>query len=195
MVNRKFEKAIHLFDQANRNDPTVEVWEGLSFPKELLYAQRMTERLAQFAPDASEALQLAVRCQHICRWQIPRDSYEMNRKGYLTWRRDLGKFHANKAAEILSVVGYEEATIERVGFLLQKKQLKKDVETQVLEDVICLVFLEFYFEKFSEKYPAQKLIEILQKTWTKMSVKGQQAALELSLSKESLALISKALKD
>jgi len=194
-VNRKFEKAIHLFDQANRNDPTVEVWEGLSFPKELLYAQRMTERLAQFAPDASEALQLAVRCQHICRWQIPRDSYEMNRKGYLTWRRDLGKFHANKAAEILSVVGYEEATIERVGFLLQKKQLKKDVETQVLEDVICLVFLEFYFEKFSEKYPAQKLIEILQKTWTKMSVKGQQAALELSLSKESLALISKALKD
>jgi hypothetical protein len=119
----------------------------------------------------------------------------MNRKGYLTWRRDLGKFHANKAAEILSVVGYEEATIERVGFLLQKKQLKKDVETQVLEDVICLVFLEFYFEKFSEKYPAQKLIEILQKTWTKMSVKGQQAALELSLSKESLALISKALKD
>ncbi len=194
-MNRKFEKAIHLFDQANRNDPTVEVWEGLSFPKELLYAQRMTERLAQFAPDASEALQLAVRCQHICRWQIPRDSYEMNRKGYLTWRRDLGKFHANKAAEILSVVGYEEATIERVGFLLQKKQLKKDVETQVLEDVICLVFLEFYFEKFSEKYPAQKLIEILQKTWTKMSVKGQQAALELSLSKESLALISKALKD
>lgn len=193
LVSTQFNKAIQLFDQANSKDPFQEVADGKSFPKELLYAQRMSEQLAAFEPNASESVQLAVRCQHICRWEIPRDSYEMNRAGYLTWRRDLAKFHAKKASEILTEVGYDNEIIKKVQFLLQKKQLKKNEETQLLEDVVCLVFLNFYFEKFSTKYAEIKLIDILQKTWAKMSDKGHEAALKLNFSEKSLALIQKAL--
>jgi len=193
LVSTKFDKAIQLFDSANSKDPFEESSQGKIYPKELLYAQRMSDKLQAFEPNASEPLRLTARCQHICRWEIPRDSYEMNRKGYLTWRRDLAKFHANKAAEILKEVGYTDDIIDQVTFLLQKKQLKKNEETQLLEDVICLVFLEFYFEKFAKKYSEEKLIDIVQKTWAKMSNKGHEAALKLAYSEFSSALIQKAL--
>ena len=117
----------------------------------------------------------------------------MNRKGYLSWRKDLAKFHANKSAEILKEVGYDDTLIDNVTFLLQKKQLKRNDDTQLLEDVVCLVFLEYYFERFSKKYAEEKLIDIIQKTWAKMSDKGHEVALQLNFSKESLALIQKAL--
>jgi hypothetical protein len=191
--SEKFKKAIQLFDTANSLDPNKEIFEGNEFPKELLYAERMTNQLNKFAPNSSEALQLTVRCQHICRWEIPRDSYEMNRVGYLTWRKDLKDFHAKKAAGILKDVGYDDQTTADVEFLLLKKQLKKNADTQTLEDVVCLVFLEFYFSKFSEKYSEEKLIDIVQKTWKKMSEKGHKAALELKLPESALALITKAL--
>lgn len=165
---------------------------GRTYPKEVLYAIRMTEKLNDFAPDASEALRLTARCQHIQRWEIPRDSYDMERVGYLKWRQDLKKFHAQKAREILEEVGYDEETIAKVAFLLQKKQLKKNEDTQTLEDVICLVFLEFYVEPFAAEHPEEKIIDILQKTWRKMSEKGHKAAMGLPLSKKSLALVSKA---
>ena len=192
-MSTKFKQAILLFDAANSKDPFEEISNGTSYPKELLYAQRMSEQLTSFEPKASEAVQLAVRCQHICRWEIPRDSYEMNRVGYLTWRRDLAKFHAKKASSILNDVGYDSETIEAVTFLLQKKQLKRNEDTQLLEDVVCLVFLNFYFDKFSQKYAENKLIDILQKTWAKMSNKGHKAALKLKLSDNALDLINKAL--
>ncbi|NNG10457.1 MAG: DUF4202 domain-containing protein [Arenibacter sp.] len=195
MAIDKLKNAFRLFDAANEEDPNIEVWEGKEYPKELLYAIRMTNKLNSFAPEASEALQLTARCQHIRRWEIPRESYEMNRTGYLKWRQDLKKFHAEIASDILKEVGYGQDMIDQVAFLLEKKQLKKNLETQTLEDVICLVFLEFYFEPFSHKYPEEKLMDILQKTWRKMSEKGQQAALKLPLSKESLELIEKALKE
>ncbi|WP_405384772.1 MULTISPECIES: DUF4202 domain-containing protein [Maribacter] len=185
--------AFKYFDEANKQDPNTEVFEGTTYPKEVLYGIRMTERLNAFDPNASEALRLTARCQHICRWEIPRESYEMNREGYLRWRQELKKFHATKAASILEDVGYDKETIDNVKFLLQKKQLKKNEETQTLEDVICLVFLEFYFEPFAHKHPEDKTIDILQKTWRKMSPKGQEAALKLPLSKFSLDLITKAL--
>ncbi|APA64234.1 DUF4202 domain-containing protein [Maribacter sp. 1_2014MBL_MicDiv] len=184
--------AFQQFDEANKQDPNTEVFEGATYPKEVLYGIRMTERLNAFDPNASEALRLTARCQHICRWEIPRESYEMNREGYLRWRQELKKFHATKAASILEDIGYDKETIDNVKFLLQKKQLKKNEETQTLEDVICLVFLEFYFEPFAHKHPEDKTIDILQKTWRKMSTKGQEAALELPLSKFSLDLITKA---
>jgi hypothetical protein len=193
MQSEKFTKAIQLFDEANALDPNKEIFNDKEFPKELLYAERMTEQLNKFAPNSSEALQLTVRCQHICRWEIPRDSYEMNRVGYLNWRKDLKDFHAKKASEILKSVGYDAQTIADVEFLLLKKQLKKNADTQTLEDVVCLVFLEYYFLKFSEKYSEEKLIDIVQKTWKKMSEKGHKAALELKLPDTALALITKAL--
>ncbi|MFI8605231.1 DUF4202 domain-containing protein [Cellulophaga baltica] len=190
----KLEKAFILFDKANEQDPNKEIFEGKEYAKEVLYAIRMTEKLNSFAPNASEVLQLTARCQHICRWEIARDSYEMNRTGYLTWRQDLKKFHAKKAGELLESIGYDQETIDNVAFLLEKKQLKKNEETQTLEDVICLVFLEYYFEPFAQKYSEEKLIDILQKTWRKMSKEGQEAALKLPLSANSLTLVGKALQ-
>ncbi|MEM6543206.1 MAG: DUF4202 domain-containing protein, partial [Bacteroidota bacterium] len=175
-ASQKLNKAFELFDAANAEDPNAELVEGQLFPKELLYAERMTAVLSEFEPEASLALRLTARCQHICRWQIPRNSYEMNRVGYLQWRQDLKKFHAKKATEILTKVGYDSELIERVQFLLLKKKLKRDEETQTLEDVICLVFLTFYYEPFLVKHDDGKIIAILQKTWKKMSERGQQAA-------------------
>lgn len=188
----KLEEAFRLFDEANSHDPNTEIERGETYPKEVLYALRMTETLTAFAPDASEALQLTARCQHICRWEIPRDQYEMNRSGYLRWRQELKKFHAAKAKEILEKVGYDQETIGQVEFLLLKKQLKRNEETQTLEDVVCLVFLKHYFEPFAEKHEEAKIVDILQKTWRKMSEKGQQAALQLPFSKTAHALVTKA---
>ena len=192
-TSEKLEIAFELFDKANEQDPNREEYQGKVFAKEVLYAIRMTEKLNAFAPKASEALQLTARCQHICRWEIARESYQMNRTGYLKWRQDLKTFHAEKASGILKSIGYDQKIIDTVVFLLEKKQLKKNEETQALEDVICLVFLEFYFEPFAKKYSEEKLIDILQKTWRKMSDKGQQTALMLPLSPNSLALVGKAL--
>lgn len=190
----KLQIAFQLFDQANAKDPNIEIVEGKANPKELLYAVRMTEKLNAFAPDASEALQLTARCQHICRWEIPRDTYEMNREGYLRWRQELKKFHAEKARTILQEVDYSQELIDKVAFLLEKKQLKKNEDTQTLEDVICLVFLEHYFEPFAKKHEEDKTISVLQKTWRKMSEKGHNAALRLPLSESSLKLVTKAIK-
>lgn len=189
----KLAVAFQHFDAANTLDPNTEVFEGITYPKEVLYGNRMTECLNDFDPNASEALQITARCQHICRWEIARESYEMNREGYLRWRQDLKKFHAKKASSILKEVGYDQATIDKVTFLLEKKQLKKNEDTQCLEDVICLVFLQYYFEPFALKHPEDKTIDILQKTWRKMSTKGQEAALKLPLSKFALDLVTKAL--
>lgn len=194
-TSNKLLEAFRLFDEANAQDPNKETFEGKAYAKELLYAQRMTDTLAKFEPNAPEALQLTARCQHICRWEIPRETYEMDRAGYLKWRQDLKTFHAQKASMLLQKAGYDQETIDRVIFLLLKKQLKKDRDTQTLEDVICLVFLEYYYEPFLAKHDDDKMISILQKTWHKMSPKGHEAALALSFSERGSALISKALSN
>ncbi len=195
MIQKKerFQQAIAAFDKLNSQDPNQEEFEGKLYPKEFLYAKRMSDRLLAFVPNASEALQLAARCQHICRWEIPRSTFPLGRKGYNQWRSKLKTFHSEKAVEILEEVGYEQLIIERVRFLVLKKQLKKDVETQALEDVICLVFLAYYFEKFAAKHPEEKVIDILRKTWRKMSPEGQQAALKIPFSETSKKLIEAAL--
>jgi hypothetical protein len=153
---QRFAAAIAQFDAANREDPNRERFEGQEHPRELLYAQRMTRWLERLAPDASEALGLAARCQHLCRWQIPRSDYPMDRRGYLQWRSHLARFHAEKAGEILREVGYDEQTIIRVQCLVRKERLKLDPEAQLLEDVICLVFLESYFADFARKHDEER---------------------------------------
>jgi len=189
----KFEKAIMLMDQKNIQDPNKEIVEGVIYAKEHIYGIRMTNKLEEFVENAPESLKLAARCQHICRWEIPRNSYPMDKVGYLTWRNDLKKLHANIAEEILLSVGYETEVIEEVKFLLLKKQLKKNVLTQALEDVICLVFLDFYYDAFAAKHTEDKIIDILQKTWAKMSKEGHEAALKISFSEKGLELVKKAL--
>ena len=190
---QRFAAAIARFDTANAKDPNLEQIDGQTRPKELVYAERMTDWLARLAPDAPEPVQLAARSQHICRWQIPRSNYPLGLDGYNQWRRTLYKFHADTAAEILKEVGYDNETIERVKTLLQKKRLKLDPDVQLLEDVICLVFLENHFADFSQQHNPDKVVDIVRKTWRKMSPQGHEAALTLELSPDAAALVGKAL--
>lgn len=193
MKPTRFESAIILIDQKNSEDINTYQVHGLEYSKELLYSQRMTQKLLQFDPNASEALQIAARAQHICRWKIARNEYPMDRVGYLKWRETLKKMHAEITSDILKEVGYEDDFIERVSFLINKKLIKKDDGTQTLEDVICLVFLEYYFEEFAEKHENDKVIDILQKTWVKMSEKGHQAALKIKYTEKGLSLVKQAI--
>jgi len=193
MKPTRFETALALIDKRNSEDVNVYKSNGLEFPKELLYSQRMSQKLLQFKPDASRALQIAARAQHICCWKIARDEYPMDRVGYLKWRETLKKMHADITADILKEVGYDTEFIERVSFLINKKLIKKNEETQTLEDVICLVFLDYYFEEFTEKHDDAKLIDILQKTWVKMSEDGHAEALKIKYSDKSLALVKQAI--
>ena len=191
--NAQLSKTFTAFDAVNAQDPNVELVDGIAIAKELIYGQRMSAKLHNFFPEASTALQLAARSQHICRWKIPRNDYPMDRQGYKRWRLDLAAFHGETAGEILTANGYSNDTIQRVKDLLLKRSLKRDEEVQTLEDVICLVFLEYYIEDFATKHDEAKLIDILQKTWNKMSSKGHEAALKLPLSESILALVGKAL--
>jgi hypothetical protein len=192
----RFQQALAGFDAANALDPNQEMFEGKSYPKELLYAQRMTAMQEKFAPDAAEAVQLAVRSQHICRWKSPRNAYAMDGAGYKQWRTDLYKFHGETAGAIMREVGYDDDMIDRVKSLLRKEKLKVNAETQLLEDVVDLVFLQHYLTDFIKKYShydEEKLLGILRKTWRKMSEAGHAAALKLDYPPEMLAIIQKAL--
>ena len=193
MNNTPFYKASQWIDAENAQDPNIEIVESISYPKELLYSSRMYEKLMDFYPNASEAVQIASKAQHICRWKIARESYPMDRVGYLKWREDLKKFHAKTTAGILEKAGYDADFIARVSFLIEKKLLKKDEETQLLEDVICLVFMEFYLDPFVQKHDREKMKNIIHKTWNKMSEKGHQEALKIKYSDTNLELIKEAI--
>jgi hypothetical protein len=189
----RLDDAFRKLDEANAEDPNRDYVDGQPVPKELLYGRRMSARLAVFSPNAPEAVQLAARAQHIRRWEVPRESYPAGRAGYLKWRTDLYKRHGDIAAEILAEVGYDDDTLERVRTLLRKRGLKTDPDVQLLEDVICLVFLEHYFHDFAKKHDAAKLVSILQKTWRKMTDRAREAALGLDYAPEDLVVIQRAL--
>ncbi|MEM7015854.1 MAG: DUF4202 domain-containing protein, partial [Pseudomonadota bacterium] len=161
----RFDTAIARFDDTNAQDPNQENGQ----PKELLYGRRMSGWLDKLTSDAPEALKLAARCQHIRRWAIPRSEYPMGRQGYHRWRNRLKQYHAEVAGEILQDVGYDDELISRVQSLLRKENLTRDPEMQLLEDVICLVFLENYLADFSTQHEESKIIDILRKTLGKMS--------------------------
>ena len=189
----RLDDAFRKLDEANAEDPNLDQVDGQPVPKELLYGRRMSDRLGLFSPNAPEAVQLAARAQHIRRWEVPRESYPAGRAGYLKWRTDLYKRHGDIAAEILAEVGYDHDTIDRVRTLLRKRGLKTDPDVQLLEDVICLVFLEHYFHDFAKKHDEAKLMSILQKTWRKMTDRAREAALGLDYAPEDLAVIQRAL--
>ncbi|MEX2591262.1 MAG: DUF4202 domain-containing protein [Anditalea sp.] len=193
MTGNRFENTIKEFDAVNALDPHKEMVDGTEGPKELLYSQRMTEMLQDFCPDASETLRLAARGQHIQRWAIPREDFPMDRKGYLMWRTKLKKYHGELAGSIMEKSGYKKEDILKVDDLLNKRRLKTDDEAQTLEDVVCLVFLKYYFDDFITRHDESKLIDIVQKTWKKMSEKGQQTALSMDHSDHALSIVQKAL--
>ena len=197
-TTNKLEQAIALIDEANSDDPNREKdAEGKEWPKELLYSVRMSDMLQRYAPDADDVAKISMRGQHIQRWKSSRSDYPMDRQGYLQWRTQLYKFHAETTANIMQKVGYDEESIERVRKAVGKRGIKINSDTQLLEDVTDLVFIEHYMLAFAQKHPEyseEKWIEIVQKTWKKMSPTAQQFALEghIKLPEPLIPLIQKA---
>jgi len=191
----RLEMAIGLIDAANSKDPRLETIAERIVPKELLYSERMSKCLEKSTPDASEMLQLAVRAQHIRRWETVRDQYPPGRAGYNQWRRALLVFHAEIAGALLAEAGYGEEAIQRTQSLIRKENLRTDVEAQALEDVACLVFLEHYFSEFLLRHDETKVVDVIRKTWRKMSEPAQATALELELPPEARKIVDIALGD
>lgn len=175
--------AMEKVDAANRADPNIELVDGQPLPKEYAYSQHMTRWLHELDPEPSERMQIACRAQHIERWTMPRRDFPEGRKAYYEWRQACGRMHGRRAAEIMAECGYPEAECERVETILTKRELLKDEDTQLLEDVACMVFLERYFADFYEQnadYDREKWLRIVRRTWGKMSPRGHQAALKLA---------------
>jgi hypothetical protein len=175
--------ALAAIDVANAADPTLEDGQ----PAALLYGQRMSAELSRLSPAASEVLQVAARGQHVERWQVPRTDYPDGREGYLKWRRDLAQRHAARVAGIMADAGYPAADQDRVQVLLRKEGIKRDAEVQALEDVICFVFLRYYFAAFAAKHPEDAVQRIVEKTARKMSDSGRAMVLDEFDLPESLA--------
>lgn len=176
MSSNRCSEIFRLIDEANAADPShIETEQGTK-PTAQAYGERMSAMLNTFRPDAGELLQVAVRAQHIERWTSPRSSYPEGRAGYLKWRTDLKAFHAQRVGELMEQAGYTADEIERVGSLVRKERLKRDEEAQVLEDVVCLVFLKYYAAEFIAEHNDDKVVNILAKTARKMSPAGLDAA-------------------
>ena len=192
-----YTKALALIDAANKEDPNMVSADGKEWPKELLYSERMSDMLERYAPDADDAMKLAIRAQHIERWKSPRNAYPMDRIGYLKWRKDLYRIQANTAAKLLQQAGYGDDVIERVRNSVAKKNIKGNPDTQLLEDVTDLVFMEHYMLEFVGKHPdysEEKWIEIIQKTWHKMSDAAHEFVLaeNVTLPESLVPLVHKA---
>ena len=190
----KFEAARRRFDEENSRDPNRETVNGIPHPRELLYARRLTDWVLRLCPVASEELRLAARCQHLCRWEIPRQSYPMTRAGYLQWRAALKKFHAQKTGDLLREAGYPEDVLRRVQDLNLKKHFPDDPEARVLEDALCLVFLEFQLADLATRTAEDKTINALQKSWQKMTPAARAEALKLNYGEREKALLQCARK-
>lgn len=197
MSDQPFTRVIALIDAANDQDPNQVELDGKSWAKERLYSERMSDMLARFAPEADEAMKIAVRAQHIQRWKSARGDYPEGRQGYLQWRTNLYKFHANTTAELMEQAGYDAETIERVTKAVGKRGLKVNPDTQLLEDVVDLVFIEHYMLEFAGKHPEydeEKWLDIVRKTWKKMSESARAFALagKIQLPEPLIPLIQKA---
>lgn len=193
MTVNQFAQVLDNIDQINAQDPNSEVVDGEAQPKALIYGRRMSRCLADHWPDADELLQIAVRAQHIKRWTVPRSEFEQGKAGYLKWRKSLGVFHAELTQQLMLDQGYKRDQAEQTAAMIRKEKLKTSPATQTLEDVACLVFLAHYLEPFATKHSAEKNIDIIRKTWKKMSAKGHQLALAITLPEHLSALVEQAL--
>lgn len=198
--NDRLTCALAAIDAANRQDPNRETVDGESLPREYAYSLHMTRWLHALEPAPSERMQIACRAQHIERWTLPRSDFGEGRKAYYQWRQACGRMHGRRAADIMAQCGYPDDDCRRVETILTKRELRQDPETQLLEDVACLVFLERYFASFYEQkadYDKEKWLRIVRRTWAKMSPRGHEAALKLAekLPPHLVALLQEALAD
>ena len=195
--SKKYLAVIEKIDAANARDPRRVELDGQDLAFETVYTQHMMEVLKRLYPDAGELLHIAARAQHIERWTIPRDTYPEGREGYNKWRFELRALHAKIVGAFMADEGYEEGDIELVGQYLQKQRLKKEADSQALENVVDVVFLEFYWDDFATKYSHyddDKMIDIVGKTLRKMSSHGHKAALALDLPAEQARLVMAAVE-
>ncbi len=193
MYSSSFQTATEALKNAHLQDPHIE-FDGIeAVPAEWLYTRRLLERLRRIYPDASEALTIAAHCQHLHRWEIPRSDYPEGRTGYYQWRNYLSDYQAEKAVNILKASGYTDDFISEVTAILKKWNIGRMKEAQKLEDAVCLVFLEHYMHDFMQGKPDAKVVQIVQKTWNKMSETARRAALELDLPAETRRIVSQAL--
>ncbi len=192
MNKNLFTQAMEAFDTANSKDPNFIEVNGFEKPYELIYSNWLYEWIMKLNPNAIEELQLAAKCQHIKRWEIPRSKYPEGLKGYTKWKKELAEYHADEAGKILKQVGYDEVVVDRVRSINLKKNLKADSDVQTMEDALCLVTLQYQIEGFSLKHDDEKMIGIIQKTWAKMSDRAKEEALKLSYSERVLSLIQRA---
>lgn len=190
----KLAAAFEQFDDFNKADPNVFIWGGVSYPQEYFLALKLYEWVLKLEPNASEELLLASRSQHIGRWKIPRESFAEGREPYLQWRKELAKYHAETTSAILYQVGYAEDQVERVKQIILKQKIKVDAEVQVMENALCLVFLEFQYEDFYPKHEPDKVVNILKRSLLKMDAHGHKFALTLNYSKEGLVYVAQALQ-
>lgn len=194
VTDSPFARAIAAIDAANAEDPTrIETADGPR-PKELVHAELLSAWVPRLRPDASEELLLAARAHHLRRWTVPRDSYPAGRAGYLRWRTYLHDVHAEGATDILAAAGYQAATVARVQAIIRKQHLRDDPEVQTLEDALCLVFLELQLDELTASLADEtKMVDVLRKSWAKMSPAGREFALGLNLTPAGLALLRRAL--
>ena len=190
----KLHQAIQLFDDYNKQDPNKLSWKNEEFPAEYFYALQLTEWVKKLTPNPSESLLLAARSQHIGRWKTPRNEYPAGKAGYLNWRKNLSKFHADTAGKLMVIAGYDTNEVESVQRIIRKDNLRFDEEVQLMENALCLVFLEFQYEDFLQRHDDDDLIiRILHKTLKKMTAPGHEAALKLNYSERGKNLLEKAL--
>ena len=197
MTREKLTNTLAAIDDVNRQDPNTILLNGTSQVKELIYGQQMTDCLKKYWPEANELLQIAVRAQHIKRWQLKRTEFSEGKAGYYQWRIAQGKFHAELAASIMIDQGYATEQAEQCAAIIRKENLKTNSDSQTLEDVACLIFLMHYFDEFATKYTEQdneaKIVRIVQLTWSKMSTQAHDIALGLTLPDHLAVIVNKAL--
>ena len=197
MTSEKLNNTLSAIDEINSQDPNTIIFDGCTYAKELIYGQQMSNCLNLYWPDANEVLQIAVRAQHIKRWQSKRTDFKAGKAGYYQWRIGQGKFHAELAASLMIDCGYTPEQSEQCASVLRKENLKTNSDTQTLEDVACLVFLMYYFDEFATKHIEQdneaKIVRIVQLTWGKMSDEAHDIALSLTLPDHLGAIVAKAL--
>ena len=193
----RLQAVISEIDAANAQDPRKELANGNSYPREVIYSERLSACLSRLYPEASEALRIAARAQHIRRWEIPRSGYPLGRDGYNAWRTACRDHHAALTSAIMRRHGYAEGEIAQVVKIIRKEQLKRDPESQALENVVAVVFVQHYLEAFvadHKDYDDAKLAGILRKTLRKMDAAGHAAVLALPLSGGTGRLVGLALK-
>lgn len=190
----QYHKAIIAIEQIHSKDITQEQHNGSLIPAEFLYGKRMLKTLELVSPESSYAMKLAVQCQHLQRWGVPRSSYTYDRRGYHEWRREVMKYQLEQTINLLSSISIDEIDIKWIAQVINAQENKADSNGLIIMDTACLVFLKWYMEPFAKKHESEKVLDILKKTFRKMSTDAQNLISKLDLPESSLQVLNQAIR-